>query len=129
MQRYYSPSTRCTYLSIIHGEEIPRDALKISEALYREVIASPAPGKVRSHLDNGLPKLIDAPAQTMPTFESVELARLRAYADPENGSDRHFNEANRETLLGNAEAAERARLNGFERYSQIQTEHPWPQAE
>lgn len=62
--RYYSKETGCTYLSSTHAGQMPADAVPISEALYLEVIANPAPGKVRSHDATGLPILIDPPAAT-----------------------------------------------------------------
>ena len=61
-----------------------------------------------------------------PTREQVEAQRLRAYADPITGSDRYFAEAQRESLLGNAEAAEAAKALGLSRFAEIQAEYPWP---
>ncbi|MBS9758428.1 hypothetical protein GOY11_21385 [Pseudomonas aeruginosa] len=58
--------------------------------------------------------------------EQVEEQRLRAYADPLIGSDRYFAEAQRESLLGNAEAAEAAKALGLARFAEIQAEYPWP---
>lgn len=56
MERLYSQSTGCCYLVGIHGE-IPADAVPISDELYQEVIANPAPNTLRAHKD-GLPYLI-----------------------------------------------------------------------
>jgi len=68
-----------------------------------------------------------APAPPLPpTRGEVEGARLRAYADPLRGSDRYFAEAQRESLLGNAEAAEVAKALGMARFAEIQAEFPWP---
>jgi len=66
-----------------------------------------------------------APAPA-PTHSEIEAARLRAYADPLTGSDRYFAEAQRESLLGNAEAAEAAKALGLARFAEIQAENPWP---
>lgn len=126
MARFYSQSTGCTYLPEIHGKNMPADVVQISDAIYLAVIASPAPGQVRSHAADGTPLLVDAPARSKPSHASVENQRLRAYADPLTGSDRHFSEANRESLLGNTDAAEQARLRGLERFTEIQRENPWP---
>lgn len=60
------------------------------------------------------------------TRAEIEANRLRAYADPLIGSDRYFSEAQRETLLGNTEAAEAAKAQGLARYAEIQAENPWP---
>lgn len=122
--RYYSRTTGCTYLAGVH-DSMPDDACPIDEARYIAVIANPEPGKVRSHDPDGLPILIDPPASAL-TLEQVEAARLRAYADPLTGSDRYFAEAQRESLLGNAEAAEAAKALGLARFAEIQADNPWP---
>ena len=64
MARFYSVSTGCTYLPSVHGKDMPADAIEITEAVYLAVIASPAPGKVRSHDAAGQPILIDPPPPT-----------------------------------------------------------------
>lgn len=69
-----------------------------------------------------LPELV-TPA---PSRDEIEAARLRAYADPLTGSDRYFAEAQRESLLGNALAAEAAKALGMARFAEIQAEYPWP---
>tara|TARA_R100000458_G_scaffold26452_2_gene23927 strand:- start:5569 stop:5931 length:363 start_codon:yes stop_codon:yes gene_type:complete len=61
-----------------------------------------------------------------PSHAEVEAARLRAYADPLTGSDRYFAEAQRESLLGNAEAADAAKALGLIRFAEIQASYPWP---
>ncbi|WP_246355540.1 phage tail assembly chaperone [Pseudomonas reactans] len=62
MQRFYSPSTGCSYLTSIHGDKMPKDVLRITEDVYLAVIGNPTPGKIRAHDDKGLPYLIDPPA-------------------------------------------------------------------
>lgn len=79
MQRYYSKLTGCTYVPAIHGDQMPADAVAISEALYLAVIASPAAGKVRSHDAAGLPILID-PLPVIPTADEL-CAKIDATAD------------------------------------------------
>lgn len=64
--------------------------------------------------------------QIPPTRQEAEVARLRAYADPLTGSDRYFAEAQRESLMGNEEAAEAAKALGMARFAEIQAENPWP---
>jgi hypothetical protein len=122
----YSKNTGCIYLLAIHGDAIPPDAVPISAKRYDEVIANPAPGKVRSHDAEGLPILVDPPPPAALTRDQIEGQRLRAYADPLTGSDRYFAEAQRETLLGNAEAADAAKARGMARFAEIQAEFPWP---
>jgi hypothetical protein len=125
MQRYYSKDTGSTYLEGIH--KIPLGAVKIAEARYLEVIANPESGKVRSHTAEGLPILVDPPPPPPLSREQVEASRLRAYADPLAGSDRYFAEAQRETLLGNAAAADAAKALGMARFAEIQADNPWPE--
>lgn len=60
------------------------------------------------------------------TRTEVEAQRLRAYADPITGSDRYFAEAQRESLIGNSEAAEAAKALGLARFAEIQADNPWP---
>ncbi|WP_165675386.1 phage tail protein [Metapseudomonas otitidis] len=125
MKRFYSQSTGSTYLEGLH-ESMPPDAVEISEDRYRSVIARPAAGKVRSHDSDGLPILVDPPPPAPLPREELEALRLRAYAEPLTGSDRYFAEAQRESLLGNAEAAEAAKALGLARFAEIQAEYPWP---
>lgn len=123
--RYYSKETGCTYLAGIHSE-MPPDAVPIDNDRYQSVIANPAPGKRRGHDAEGLPILIDPPPPAPLTRAQIEAARLRAYADPLTGSDRYFAEAQRESLIGNVEAAEAAKALGLARFAEIQAEYPWP---
>lgn len=59
--RLYSKTTGSTYMKGVHTD-IPSDVIEISEDLYLSVIGNPPSGKVRSHDENGLPCLVDAPA-------------------------------------------------------------------
>lgn len=77
MQRFYSKETGTTYLHGIH--QIPDGAKAITEARYQEVIANPAPGKIRSHDAEGLPILIDPPAY-VPTADEL-CQRIDTAAD------------------------------------------------
>lgn len=69
MKRLYSQATGSTYISGIHSN-MPVDAVPITEARYLEVIANPAPGKIRSHDAAGLPILIDPPPH-VPTADEL----------------------------------------------------------
>lgn len=60
------------------------------------------------------------------TRAEIEAHRLRAYADPLTGSDRYFAEAQRESLLGNNDAAAAAKAAGLARFAEIQAKYPWP---
>lgn len=59
MKRLYSKNTSGIYIAGFHAD-IPADAVVISDELYREVFAGPAPGKALGHDEAGLPCLIDS---------------------------------------------------------------------
>ncbi|WP_073673014.1 phage tail assembly chaperone [Pseudomonas aeruginosa] len=119
MKRLYSPSTGCTYIEGVHNE-IPGDAMPITEQRFLEVIANPEPGKVRDHDAAGLPILVD------PTPESGEVTERR-WRDAEIVRvswlrDRHRDEAE----LGIATTLEAAQFHSLLAY--IQQLRDWPQA-
>lgn len=57
----------------------------------------------------------------------IEIKRQIAYANPVNGSDRHFAEAVRLDAMGDTAGAEAARAAGLARYDEIRTMYPWPE--
>lgn len=59
MTKYYSPSTKGFYSEDIHGEEIPEDAVEISEEKWRFLLAGNARGRVIDHDESGSPLLRD----------------------------------------------------------------------
>lgn len=61
----------------------------------------------------------------VPGREEIEQLRLRAYADPLTGSDRHFNEAIRMQVMGE-KGYEVVRQRGISRFEEIQLQYPWP---
>lgn len=71
MKRFYSQTTRVTYLEGLNPE-MPSDAVEISDAVFLKVIANPDPTKVRSHDKNGLPILVDRPALTLEEMAAPE---------------------------------------------------------
>lgn len=70
LMRYYSESTGSTYVSGIHTI-MPDDAVEITEDLFKSVIASPPPGKVRLH-KNGIPYLGDPQPPTVDELAAIE---------------------------------------------------------
>lgn len=125
---HYSKSTNGFYSSEIHGDNMPADVVEITAEEHAAMLAGQSAGKVIAADADGLPILIDPPPALPATREEVEAQRLRAYADPLTGSDRYFAEAQRESLLGNAEAADAAKALGMARFAEIQAEYPWPVA-
>lgn len=55
----------------------------------------------------------------------IERRRKLAYADPETGSDRHFNEAARLDASGDTDGAALARSAGLVRVAEIQAALPY----
>ncbi|SED77826.1 hypothetical protein SAMN04490185_4171 [Pseudomonas frederiksbergensis] len=68
MKRFYSQTTQTTYLEGLH-KTMPNDAKEIAEERYLEVLANPAPNKVRGHDAEGLPILIDLPPESLAALE------------------------------------------------------------
>jgi hypothetical protein len=68
VKRFYSQTTQTTYLEDLH-KTMPSDAKEISEARYLEVLANPAPDKVRGHDAEGLPILVDLPPESWAALE------------------------------------------------------------
>lgn len=105
-------------------DSIPADAMEISAQQRVEIITAIADGKMVDLVD-GEVVVSDRPAAAL-SVEQVERQRLFAYAEPVTGSDRYFAEAQRESLLGNAGAADTAKALGMARFAEIQAEYPWP---
>lgn len=122
---YFSPSLGGFFRSDVHGDNMPADSLPLTKEDYQALLAGQSAGKIIQPGASGFPILVDAAPRAM-TREMIEESRLRAYADPLVGSDRYFAEAQRESLLGNAEAAEAAKALGLARFAEIQAEYPWP---
>lgn len=121
--RYYSQQTGCTYLSEIHGEKMPPDAVLISDVLFHSVIANPEPGKVRSHSD-GLPVLIEAPP-----VSSTDLAEQeRNWRDSELGEVVWLRDRHRDQLdFGSPTTLTTEQFNELLGY--MQALRDWPQSE
>lgn len=123
---FYSAETNSFFNPAIHGDRLPADAVELTSQQYRDLLDGQSAGKRLSAGPNGHPVLSDAPPPSPASREQIEAARLRAYADPLTGSDRYFAEAQRESLLGNVEAADVAKALGMARFAEIQAEYPWP---
>lgn len=62
MKIFYSQTTGSAYFEGIHNT-MPEDVVEITQEIYDEVIGNPAPGKMRAHDENGIPYLVDIPAE------------------------------------------------------------------
>lgn len=65
------------------------------------------------------------PPQAPLARAQIERLRLLAYADPVNGCDRYFSEAQRMQAMGE-DGWEDARNSGVARFEEIQLLYPWP---
>lgn len=124
---FYSKSTGGFYSREIHGACMPTDAVEITVAERAALSEGQSQGKCIVADANGRPILQDPPPPPAPTREQIEAQRLRAYADPLNGSDRCFAEAVRLQAMGAAqEEIDAANAAGANRYAEIQNAYPWP---
>lgn len=123
---FYSARARGFYSREIHGESMPPDAVEITAEQHAQLLAGQSAGKLIDADAFGLPVLRDPPPPPPLSRAEIERRRLNAYADPVAGSDRYFAEAQRESLLGNTEAAEAAKALGMARFAEIQADNPWP---
>ena len=122
---YYSKSTQGFYSKEIH-ENIPKDAVEITEELHKELLEGQSNGKIITSNEKGHPILVDP---TPPTYEElvarVEAARKAAYANAQTGSDRLFAEAQRMQMMGES-GWKVVSDSAIARYNEIKQEHPWP---
>lgn len=124
---FYSAKTRGFYSPEIHGDNIPADAVEITVAEHAALLEGQSRGKVIVADANGRPALQDPAPPEPPTREQIEALRLRAYADPLTGSDRHFAEVARLQAMGADQAEiDAAKAAGEARYVEIQVQYPWP---
>lgn len=122
MQRFYSPSTGCSYLSSIHGKNMPKDVFEISEDVYVAVIGNPAPGMIRAHDKQGMPYLTDPPV-VIPDPEVEE----RKWRDAELSSVMWLRERHRDQQeIGSDTTLSRDQFSGLLVY--MQQLRDWPQS-
>ena len=91
--RKYSKSTGTSYIVGLH-QDIPLDAVEISDECYEQVIGNPTPGKVRSHDATGLPILIDPAPLTLEQLAAIE----RLWRDAQIDSVRWLRERHRDEV-------------------------------
>lgn len=76
----FSPSKRGFFDTAIHGENIPSDAVDITDSEYRSLLVAQSQGKVIQPDENGRPVAVDPPAPPAPTEEEL-AATARAERD------------------------------------------------
>lgn len=100
--------------------------------IYAHTVAEVEHGCVKSGLtpitEEEAKAIIESrkPTPEPPTLDQVYALRAAAYADPQNGSDRHFLEAARKTAEGDTVGADAATQAGLARVAEIKSEWPLP---
>lgn len=122
----YCASTSCFYDPKIH-DPIPRDAIEVSDAEFRDLSAGRSSGKAIVLGKDGKLELVDKEPSAL-TRAEVEAQRLSAYSNPVMGSDRYFAEAQRMQVMGEL-GWEEVRAEGVRRFEGIQQKYPWPDQE
>lgn len=99
------------------------DAVEISEAVFLAVIANPASGKIRSHVD-GLPVLIDPPPATADQLAELE----RTWRDTELLAVTWLRDRHRDQLDTSAQTT-LSTEQFAELLAYMQSLRDWPQSE
>jgi len=121
--RYYSKTTGCTYLTSLHGTNMPADAVPIDEGRFLSVIGNPPEGKIRGHDAEGLPILIDP---LPPTAEALSVLE-RAWRDAEIEGVKWLCERHRDQLdIGEQTTLTPEQFGELLTY--IQALRDWPQS-
>jgi hypothetical protein len=119
--RYYSKTTGCTYLTSLHGDNMPADVVPIDEARFLSVIGNPVEGKIRGHDAQGLPILIDP----LPLTAEALSVRERSWRDAEIERVRWLRERHRDQLdIGEQTTLTPEQFSGLLIY--IQALRDWP---
>ncbi|WP_410688528.1 tail fiber assembly protein [Citrobacter europaeus] len=82
--KYYSKSTGGFYDSEINGDDIPQDAVEITDETWMELLSGQEEGKIISADENGYPVLTDPPPLSHDELVQVaenERQRLLTHAD------------------------------------------------
>jgi hypothetical protein len=124
---FYSKQNNGFYSEEINGKNIPNDAVKITKQQYISLLEGQADGKQITSDSTGNPCLVDAPEQVLTGVE-IEVLRLKAYADPVNGSDRYFAESislQAEGFSASSLEVKTVKQKGVERKKEIKLQYPW----
>lgn len=76
----YSKETGGFYLPAIHGANIPADAVEITDAEHKALLAGQSAGRLIRADANGRPVLVDPPAPTLASTVATALATIDAEA-------------------------------------------------
>jgi len=76
---FYSKSTNGFYSSEIHGDNIPADAVEITDAEHAWLLEGQSAGKLIKADEKGFPFLADQPLPTPEQILAQQLAEAQAY--------------------------------------------------
>ena len=123
----YSAKTGLFYDPAWHYNHLPDDIVDVTREDFNALQKARVDGLVIVSDGDGFPVLAE-PEPRVQVWEDVEIARLRAYADPVFGSDRYRAEASAERLAGNEAAAIEAEQKLLARRAEIKSQNPWPES-
>lgn len=78
---FYAKSTHSFYDAVIHGDNIPADAVEITAEVHAELLAAQSRGRIIVSDEYGYPEAIDPPG---PTYEQIVVgltAAIQAHLD------------------------------------------------
>lgn len=120
---FYSLSSRGFYCIDITGDNMPDDAISITDDQRIYLQDGLSSGKVIvSDGKGGL--ALDDPLPYKPSNEEISISRRRAYSDPVTGSDRFFAEASRMQAM-EVDGYEKVLASGIARFKEIQESFPF----
>ncbi|MDT7084455.1 tail fiber assembly protein [Citrobacter europaeus] len=111
--KYYSNETNGFYDSEINGDDIPQDAVEITDETWMELLSGQEEGKIISADENGYPVLTDQPPLSHEELVQVtenERQRLLTHADAVMLDWRT------ELMLGEISDANKAKLSAWMAY-------------
>lgn len=76
--KYYSNETNGFYDSEINGDDIPQDAVEITDEKWMELLNGQSGGKIISADDNGYPVLMDPPPLTLEQHVAIAESQKQA---------------------------------------------------
>lgn len=97
---YYAKSTNGFYSREIHGDEIPEDAVEITQQQHADLLQGQSEGKVIAADEAGRPFLTDPPPPAPNTIEQVQAKRQASYVAE---SDPLKNEAEYDAIIAGTE--------------------------
>lgn len=74
--KFYSRNENAFYDSEINGDDIPHDAVEITESHWRELLSEQSQGKIIKSNDDGYPISVNRPEPSNDELRKIELTNL-----------------------------------------------------